>query len=754
MKRYITILLTCVILIACQEQKEEPSYLNISSSGEIVSGEGGSQEFLLSTTDSWVATARANWLSVSPSEGIAGDTKVTISVAENSDPENGRVGSVYISSGALRDSVVVFQYNGLGFLVDNREFEIGKDGGKLSIPIKANTTDYSVVVDKDSEDWILIERTKSLNHYSVVLQIAKNQHGKQREGCVSIKYKGHEEHISIRQAEGDELITTIKTFEIGSRGGEILIPVTTNRELFTEILSGNQWISVKEIMTKTMNDYNLVLSISPNTDYDERIGQVKIKTGNSVGDNVNYDGNESVITITQSQKDELIVTTTSYTIGSNGGNLRIPVKTNSKFTCEKMGNIPWLSCENNTNTKALESAYVNVKIEKNETYDSRIGQIRISGSGKESVVTITQSQLDELIVGETSFEIDNNGGIVSVPVETNVEYTPTILSGYTWMKIGTIPSKSLESKELLVEVSSNETFDERVGQIQIEGANKKSIITITQSQLDEMKVLSPLSTDVDFDGGKVSIKVSSNVEYTVRIMDQASSWISMRPNTKALSDTWNTFIVAENKTEQSRIGIIRFSGAGKDIDVTINQRGILSVVNKSKGALSKELSAYEGERVIRALKISGPLGLTDFVYIRENLRSLQYLDLTSADFSYVPDGAFEGTSVRQLFLPETIKFIGKRAFYSSSVTSLKIPDSVDSIAYQAFSRSKISKMTFGQKSKLRVIEQSAFEECMSLSSISFPKSLERIAENSFKGSAIASIAFENNSNLSAINLNQ
>ena len=124
MKRYITILLTCVILIACQEQKEEskPSYLNISSSGEIVSGEGGSQEFLLSTTDSWVAAARANWLSVSPSEGIAGDTKVTISVAENSDPENGRVGSVYISSGALRDSVVVFQYNGLGFLVDNRRF--------------------------------------------------------------------------------------------------------------------------------------------------------------------------------------------------------------------------------------------------------------------------------------------------------------------------------------------------------------------------------------------------------------------------------------------------------------------------------------------------------------------------------------------------------------------------------------------------------------------------------------------------------
>ena len=66
-----------------------------------------------------------------------------------------------------------------------------------------------------------------------------------------------------------------------------------------------------------MADYNIILSASKNETYDSRTGTVTIA----------YENQTSTITIVQSQNDELIVTQKEFEIGSEGGELRIPVST-------------------------------------------------------------------------------------------------------------------------------------------------------------------------------------------------------------------------------------------------------------------------------------------------------------------------------------------------------------------------------------------------------------------------------------------
>lgn len=701
--------------------------------------DGGTISVSFSSSEEWTAYASEPWVTISPIRGDAGNNTISITANPNTNIEKSRSADIEIRISDKSEHLTIYQGESKGYFIDQKEYEIGKAGGTLRIPVKANISDYSCTVDKGCESWISIVNTKALDTYYIQLEVLENTHGEVREGSITVSYKSHEETIKIKQAEGDELIVTTKTFEIGSVGGEIKVPVSTNKDIKISVISGSGWIKAESIQTKTVQDYYIVMSVSPNTTYDERIGQVKIQSGTNKGSYFDLDGNESIVTITQSQKDELIITTTSYEIGSNGGTISIPVKSNTDYSYEVLGGCTWLSVSS-ANTKSLETSYVSVSIEKNASYDARTGQIKFTGAGKESIITITQKQLDELVVGQTSYEIGSSGGAIEVIVSSNVEYSAEAIgNAKEWITIKSVSTKALEETTTILEINKNEDYEARVGQVKFSGAGKESIITITQDKYNEL-LINQTQYYVDSYGGEITIELKTNTEYTYSISEDAQTWISRTTGTKSsLSSESLSFTIKKNDTGKDREGIITISIAAKDITITVFQDGIIEVYNSTKGGLLNVLSGYELDNIV-SLKITGVLNDIDFLVLNTRLKNLKNLDISEVDITSLPPKTFiNNETIERVYLPKTLTIIGKSIFENSKIKSMIIPASVKEIEQRAFAAcSELESITFEEKSSLEIIDGGydddhlgAFYNCLKLSEIIIPSSVKQIEAGAF-----------------------
>ena len=538
------VLISTIVLLFLAGCEPDP-FLVSTESSSIQLGPGMSSATIsFSTNVSWTAKSSDGWLRVSPSSGEGGEVTVTVSADANT-IYSSRTATLTISTEGLSKSFSITQDENKGLLLSETNFSIGSDGGTIRIPVKANL-DYVLTVADNAKSWLAVTQTKSLSDYQIVLTAAKNETYDSRTGTVDVKFGNENAVLTVKQSQLDELIVSQTSFEIGSGGGEIQIPVKTNIDYECAVLgSASEWISVKTLKTKGLDDCRLVLSVKANSEYDGRVGQVKM-TGA---------GKESVLTITQSQLDELIVSETAFEIGSAGGEIRVPVKSNVKYECAILGSAAdWISVKT-VQTKGLEDYQLVLSVSGNKGYDGRVGQVKVTGAGKESVITVTQSQLDELIISETAFEIGSAGGEIQIPVQTNTDYECAVLgSAAEWISVKTLKTKGLDDYRLVLSVTANSEYDGRVGQVKVTGAGKESVITITQSQYDAIFV-NQTEYIVDPGGGVIEIPLQSNVPFNVK---SEADWIHFI-ETKTLTGSTILLSVDANLTFDPREGIVHIS---------------------------------------------------------------------------------------------------------------------------------------------------------------------------------------------------
>ena len=118
-------------------------------------------------------------------------------------------------------------------------------------------------------------------------------------------------------------------------------------------------------------------------------------------------------------------------------------------------------------------------------------------------------------------------------------------------------------------------------------------------------------------------------------------------------------------------------------------------------------------------------------------------------YVYLPEGvtelhgAFMGSNIRGISLPQTLTMIGENAFYNSMLLySIEIPNSVKEIGRNAFFQCRALKSVVMSDS-VKVIPAEAFMYCTNLNSYSGGASVERIEEYAFSecGSFAKNIVF-------------
>ena len=196
-----------------------------------------------------------------------------------------------------------------------------------------------------------------------------------------------------------------------------------------------------------------------------------------------------------------------------------------------------------------------------------------------------------------------------------------------------------------------------------------------------------------------------------------------------------------------------------DIADRIYPKGFLQVTvdlvaMSSSPALLPALNALErvnDEYRITALtnlKIKGTMNGWDILMIRNKMPNLRYLDLSEATI-LTNDGGYEYyqgyhtqtdtispymfyglSNLRNVILPEGIKYIGSYAFSQSGISDIIIPGTVKEIGYYAFENCQNLKNLTLTKG-LERIGSRAFGQCNSLTSLVFPTTLKEIEWEAF-----------------------
>ena len=283
-------------------------------------------------------------------------------------------------------------------------------------------------------------------------------------------------------------------------------------------------------------------------------------------------------------------------------------------------------------------------------------------------------------------------------------------------------------------------------------------------------------------GGTQEIKLTTNLDYTIEIPEDAQSWLSLAPETRALREDTIVFEVTANEGMQRYTTVALKDEQGKILQTIIfRQLGTCTEVHvETKGELENELAGYDYAN-IESLKITGVLNDVDFLFIYRMMPNLKNLDIAEVNITALPTQAFYNSkNVEHLILPNTLITIGEEMFYQSKLKTVVIPANATTIGNSAFEQcaslisidipanvetigtavfwgcSSLATVTFENGSQLKTIGggssyYGAFSDCTALTSIEIPASVETIEAAAFKGcSSLATVTFENGSQLKTI----
>ena len=533
--------------------------LVVSPTNVDFSTDGGTGKVTITSTAAWTAefvNDRADdWCSIDSTSGSAGTSTLTITATANDTPDD-RTASIVVKSGTLSKTINVSQKQKDALTVTSSKFEVDAEGGEVVVEVKANI-DFEYAIDDAAKEWIKYEGTRAIQTSTLVFKVAKNDDTEKREGTITIKSGEFSEDVMIYQAgEEPSIVISQDEYTVLSDGETIAVEVSSNVDVAVEIPEDVDWI--KESTTRVTSTNTYYFDITKNEDYDQRSAEISF---------TNKENNLSeVITITQAQKDAIVIAKDSYTIDSEGDEIVIEVGHNINFDVEISAD--WITRKE---TRAFNTDKLTFVIAENKGYDNREGTIvfKSKNSALSQIVKVYQAQKDAIIISKKDIVVSAESGTISFELQANVEFKVSE-PNVDWLRA--VTTRSLTTHTLHYEYDANTSYDSREAQIIVTDTknNKSEIITITQAQRDAIVIANNTYT-VDGDGGTIEIEVGYNVEFDVEIADD---WITLQ-TTRAYEIETLVFAIAENSGDKSREGTIKFTSANGTLKqiITVNQLG-------------------------------------------------------------------------------------------------------------------------------------------------------------------------------------
>jgi len=203
-------------------------------------------------------------------------------------------------------------------------------------------------------------------------------------------------------------------------------------------------------------------------------------------------------------------------------------------------------------------------------------------------------------------------------------------------------------------------------------------------------------------------------------------------------------LVVDNKAGELESNVGQSTDAGTLVVTgTLNAADFSFIADKMSALTEIDMSGarvvqYSGEPLIYTNRTDSEADMIpDYAFLgMTGLRSVKF----PADVVAIGHGAFAGTGLQTIELPETVTFIDDSAFKDCiGLTSVVIPLKVTEIGPRAFEGCKKLESLGIRGASLVKIGASAFSGCTSLTSLQVPSSVVTIGEKAFQGTGITSV---------------
>lgn len=186
--------------------------------------------------------------------------------------------------------------------------------------------------------------------------------------------------------------------------------------------------------------------------------------------------------------------------------------------------------------------------------------------------SVPKDPIEDFEQGDMNFT--EKAGEQSFTFTANVDWNLSVAStsnGASWCTVS--PNKgSAGTQTIKVNVSENDTYDNRSVTITLKAGTESKYFVVTQKQKDAILLTSD-KFEVNQQGGTIHIEVKANVEYTAEIGETCKDWIKEAPNTRGLNTTTKVYTIAANEDSEKREGSIVFSDGTQTEIVHVYQAG-------------------------------------------------------------------------------------------------------------------------------------------------------------------------------------
>ena len=404
MKRFFYTLFAILAFVACSESDvdnggssgggqtppKQPE-ITLGTTAADFSTDGGSNVITFTSSVAWTAevvnTRADDWCSIEPTSGAAGNAKITVTTTANDTPDD-RTASIIIKAGTASKTITVSQKQKDALTVTASKFELGAEGGEVAIEVKANI-DFEYVIEESAEEWIEYKTTRALKTSNLVFGVKENESEEKREAKITISSGAFSETITIYQAGSEPtIIISQNEYVVSSDGDTIAVEVKSNVDVTVELPTNVDWIA--ENTTRAFSTNTYYFNIAPSEEYDQRSAEIKFTNKET--------GIYEYVTVTQMQRDAIVLAKSEYEFGTDGGNLDFEIHTNVDITVTISEDaIDWIQ---QVETRGLETKALYFNVAACSAEEDREGTITISGGNAKQTITVKQSGLKEILEKE------------------------------------------------------------------------------------------------------------------------------------------------------------------------------------------------------------------------------------------------------------------------------------------------------------------------------------------------------------------
>ena len=658
--------------------------ITISDTSFDFEANGGEETLSFSTNRDWTVslanTANGeNWCTVTPLNGKAGDNNIQIRVAANKGYDDRNV-SLTIAAGGTSRTVIINQKQQNALTLTANKFEVGKNGGKINVEVKANIQ-YEVIISETSKNWISQSaKTRGLTSNNLSFDIAPSEEYDKRTGEIIIKSGEFSETVHVYQSGEGVLLLTKSEYSVSDKGETIAVDLKRNFA-FDVKMPDVDWVQ-SAAKTRGMSSHTLYYTIAPNETYDSREAEI-----------IFYDKNSAVkdtLKIMQVQKDAIIIGKKEYKISANGETVGIELSSNINYDISLPTDCSWIKVIDKPITKGLEQHIIYLKTDKNDTPNQRNCEIIISNkaSNISETIKIIQESGGYVHIHNKLYEIVGETTSVHIDIDANVYYTPIVPAEYYWIKY-----VRSNGNRLYFDIEENYSNEIRKGHIIIDSPAilKQDTIQIIQTPKSNW-IKKTIHLDV---AGTLENLINSEQLFQINELTLTGS----------LND--DDFIVLNDMT--SKRGNLSYLDLA-DTDVK-------SLMNKAFSWTLSESSLSDFDSKLIS------------IILPKNCKEIGW---------EVFDGC---TRLQIVSLPSTLEKIGMFAFAQTAIKSINIPFKVTRIEEATFLMCQnLSSITM---KNVAFIGNNAFTQCSNLSQIDLPKSLVTIEHNAFSDTGIQQVELPN-----------